>query len=72
LSSPSSHWQPSTNLPRLRSHWVCTHVEPALYYTVRLRSARSLVSFISTLNSKPPGFTHPSPASKPCSPSAPE
>lgn len=50
--------QPTAVALSLVSSWVRNHVEPTLYHTVRLRSARSLASFISTLNDKPHGFSH--------------
>ncbi|KAF8134640.1 hypothetical protein EV363DRAFT_1563074, partial [Boletus edulis] len=51
--------QPTALALSLVSSWVCTHVEGAPYHTVRLRSVRSLASFISTLNSKPPRIHAP-------------
>ncbi|KAF8556356.1 hypothetical protein OG21DRAFT_1506623 [Imleria badia] len=50
--------QPTALALSLVSSWVRSHVEPALYHTVRLRSARSLTTCITTLNSKPHGFAH--------------
>ena len=50
--------QPTALSLSLVSSWVHRHVEPALYHAVRLRSARSLTSFISTLDDKPHGFAH--------------
>lgn len=56
--SVAANHQPTALALSLVSSWVHRHVEPALYSTVRLRSARSLASFISTLDGKPDGFAH--------------
>jgi hypothetical protein len=57
ISVAADH-QPTALALSLVSSWVHTHVEPALYHTVRLRSARSLTSFICTLDGKLHGFAH--------------
>ncbi|KAI9569699.1 hypothetical protein HD554DRAFT_2171141 [Boletus coccyginus] len=56
--SVAANHQPTALALSLVSSWVHRHVEPALYSTVRLHSARSLASFISTLDGKPDGFAH--------------
>ena len=48
--------QPTALALSLVSSWAHRHVEPILYHTVCLRSARALAAFISTLDRKHDGF----------------
>ncbi|KAF9241630.1 hypothetical protein BU15DRAFT_73360 [Melanogaster broomeanus] len=55
ISCAAEH-HPTALALSLVSSWVHKHVEPALYHTVRLRSSRTLASFIYSLDNKPHTF----------------